>query len=160
MNPNSRSPWADWFRFMKSMSIVGPREVAVELRVQVDQRLVERRSARRSTSWPARTCASRRSRRRRSSAASASRQHAGDRLRRRDDGLRDDADRDLGALVEAGGDDPGVLGDLLEDLRPVQVLAAGDEPDLEVAAAQTSPFVPLDRTSSPHLTAPWVKPET
>ena len=21
MNPNSRSPWADWFRFMKSMSI-------------------------------------------------------------------------------------------------------------------------------------------
>src|SRR6516162_6711674 len=22
MNPNSRSPWADWFRFMKSMSMV------------------------------------------------------------------------------------------------------------------------------------------
>ena len=47
-------------------------------------------------------------------------------------GFGDDADRDLGALVEAGGDDAGVGGDLLEDLGPVEVLAARDEPDLEV----------------------------
>ncbi len=62
--PNSRSPWADWLRFMKSMSISRPRQIAVELRVQVQERLLQRRRARRSTSSPARTCASTRSRRR------------------------------------------------------------------------------------------------
>ena len=41
-----------------------PRQLAVELRVQVQERLAEQRTARRSTSSPARTCASRRRARR------------------------------------------------------------------------------------------------
>ena len=41
-NPASRSPWAAWFRFMKSMSIVDPRQFAIELRVQVQHGLAQR----------------------------------------------------------------------------------------------------------------------
>ena len=42
MKPGSRSPCAAWFRFMKSMSIVVPRHLAVVLRVQVQERLAQR----------------------------------------------------------------------------------------------------------------------
>ena len=58
MKPNSRSPWADWFRFMKSMSIVDQGRSRIELRVQVQAAASEAPSARGSTSWTARRCAS------------------------------------------------------------------------------------------------------
>ncbi len=42
MKPASRSPWADWFRFMKSMSIDAPRQIPIELRMEMQERLLER----------------------------------------------------------------------------------------------------------------------
>ena len=59
MNPNSRSPCAAWLRFMKSMSIAAQGISRLILGVEVEQRPAGAPRGRRSTSWPARTCASR-----------------------------------------------------------------------------------------------------
>ena len=48
-----------------------------------------------------------------------------------DDGFEDDIDGNPGRGVQAGGDGAGVVGHLLQDLRAVEMLAAGDKPDFE-----------------------------
>ena len=57
MKPNSRSPWAAWLRFMKSMSMVDQGKSRLYCVCRWTNGFC-RPSARRSTSWPARRCAS------------------------------------------------------------------------------------------------------
>ena len=128
MNPNSRSPWAAWLQVHEVHVDRAPRQVAVELRVEVQEGLLERREAadphlgRREgvhpEDEPDAACG-----------GVGLGEEGGDLVRRLDDGLEDDAAGDAGRLVERGRDRLRVVRDLLQRLRPVQVLAAGDEPD-------------------------------
>ena len=109
-----------------------PREIAVELRVEVDQRLAQVAEAgdphlgRRERVHPGDDADA-------VGRAVGLAQDRGDAVRRRDDRLGDDRDRDLGRLVEARGDRPSVLADALQDRLAVQVLAARHEPRLELS---------------------------
>jgi hypothetical protein len=131
-----------------------PREIAVVLRVKVDQRLAQVRQAgdphlgRRKRVHP------------RDDADAVGRavglaEDRGDPVGRGDDRLGDHRDRDLGRLVEARGDGPCMLADALEDRLAVQVLAARHEPRLELS--QTGVH---GRCVSHHLTAPLSRPDT
>jgi hypothetical protein len=110
---------------------VGPGQVAVVLRVQVHERLAQVREA-----ADPHLCRGEGVHPRDHADAALARvsvtQDAGDRLRRRDDGLGHDTDRDLGSLVKAPRDVAGVLVHLLQHLGPVEVLAPGDEPGFQV----------------------------
>ncbi|MCY1244555.1 hypothetical protein D9M72_576400 [compost metagenome] len=55
---------------------------------------------------------------------------AADGFRISEDGLPDHLDRDIGGVVQCGGNLLRLRGDLLEDILAVEVLAAGEEPDL------------------------------
>ncbi|CAH0327263.1 hypothetical protein SRABI128_05928 [Microbacterium sp. Bi128] len=57
---------------------------------------------------------------------------AADGVRVREHGLPDDFHRDVGGGVQRVSDVLGLGGDLLEDVLAVEVLAAGEEPDLEL----------------------------
>ena len=122
---------------------VGPRQVAVVLGVEVDERLAQ-------VGQPADPHLCRRERVHPGDDADAGRvgvgvaEDGGDRLGRRDDGLRDDPDRHGARLVEAAGDVPGVLVDLPQDGLAVQVLAARHEPRLQLAQRVAHPFTAPD----------------
>ena len=109
---------------------LAPGEIAVELRVEVQEGPGGRRAPR-STSSPARRCASTRSRRCSSGRVGLD-EHGADRLGRRRDRLADDPHGDLRRGVERRGDLGRVRLDAAELLGAVHVLAAADEPGLEV----------------------------
>ena len=131
MNPNSRSPCADWFRFMKSMSI--PDHGISRLNCVC-------RCA--SGFWSAvkpaihifageNVCIQAISPTH-ASAALASRHRRANCFRRGDHGLEDDAHRQGVASVEGLGDLPRVVRHLTERLLAVEVLATRHEPDFEL----------------------------
>ena len=64
---------------------------------------------------------------------------AADRLGVDEHRLPDDADRRLRRLVQGGRDPLGLLGDLVEGFRSVQVLAAGEKPDLLLGHVRSCP---------------------
>jgi len=107
-----------------------PGDVAIELRVQVRQRLAQRPQA-------ADPHLGRRKRMHPGDQPDAVRglvrfqADVGNRLRRGQDGLEDDLDRDLGRFRQRLGDDLGMLGNLFQRRLAVQMLAASDEPDFE-----------------------------
>jgi hypothetical protein len=72
--------------------------------------------------------------------------HAADAVAVLEDGLPHDADGDVRRLLELPGDLLRLLGDLLERLLAVEVLAAGEEPDLVVVEG---------RGDAGHFRAPW-----
>ena len=111
---------------------LGPRKIAVVLRVEVQERPLEgseprdphlRRGER---VHPGDDADARRAR-------VGLDQYGADRLRRRRDGFADDAHRDLGGGVEGGGDLGRVRLDGSELLGAVHVLAPADEPGLELS---------------------------
>ena len=75
-------------------------------------------------------------------------QHPGDLVGRRHHALGHDPDRDVGGFLEALGDPARVLLDRSQDLRSVEVLAARDEPGLQLA----------QRLVAHPFTAPDMKP--
>ena len=109
---------------------LAPRQVAIELRVQVQKRLAPAASARRSTSSRAKRCASTGSSPAQLAASFASRQSCAHFLRRREDRLEDELERK--ALRRRSSSSTILLRirrDLLERLGTVEMLAAGDVPD-------------------------------
>ena len=110
---------------------VGPGDVAVELRVQVHERLAQgaqpgdphlgRGEGVHPGDQP-------------DAVGGGVGLHANlvDRLRRRHDRLEDDLDRDLPGAGQGLGDLPGVLIDLLEGLGPVEVLTSSHKPYFEL----------------------------
>ena len=142
MNPNSRSPWAAWLRFMKSMSIashgISPwycvcrwrsgrcRAVSPPIHILAGENVCIQAMTPTQAGF---ALASRNSARIPSASVTT--------------GFGDDPDRDRRRRVEGRGDLGGVRRHGLERLRPVEVLAAGDEPDLvrpEVAHGRTPPL--------------------
>ena len=129
MNPNSRSPWAAWLRFMKSMSMVAhgmapwcwvwrcrnglrrPCSPAIHILAGENvciHRISPTQAGSRSASWH------------------SARMPAGVGQH----GLDHDPGGDAGRRVQGGGDLGAVGGHRGERVRAVQVLAAGHEPDL------------------------------
>ena len=129
MNPYSRSPWAAWLRFMKSMSIVAQGRAASAWVCRCSSGL-------RSASRPEihifageKVCIQVMTPRQAGSSL-ASPMALPDRRGVLQHGLPDDLHRHLGGVVQRGGDPLRLRRDLLEGLLAVQVLAAGQEPDL------------------------------
>ena len=150
MNPNSRSPWAAWFRFMKSMSmsaqgisrlncvcrcrnglssasrpaihILAGLNVCIQVIRPDAGRVRVRLAARAPGCRPSRSAT----------------------------GLVTTRTGIAGASSRAAAIAGRVLGDLLERLRAVEVLAAGDEPDLGCRKVEhvESPWVAARRVSA------------
>ena len=130
MNPNSRSPWADWLRFMKSMSIddqgmsrlnwVCRWQSGLLSRVRPPIHILDGLNVCIHATIPMQF-----------GAASASRSMAVISSGVVTTGLKTSLTGRPGLGVEALDDLPGVGLDLLQRLGTVEVLAAGDEPDFE-----------------------------
>ena len=132
MNPNSRSPWAAWLRFMKSMSISAQGRSRLNWvcrwRTGLRQRLQpgDPHPGRREGVHP-------------EDHPDAGLGGVG--LEQGPGDLSDDGDhrpghhpdRDRRGALERGRDHAGVRRDLAQGRLAVQLLAAGDEPDLELA---------------------------
>ena len=110
---------------------LGPRQVAVELRVEMDHGLAQVGQAanphlgRREGVHPGDDPDTRFGR-------VGLGQHPGDLVRGRHHALGHDPDRDVGGFVKAHGDLPGIVLDRAQDVRTVQVLAARGKPYLHV----------------------------
>ena len=131
MNPCSRSPWAAWFRFMKSMSIVaqGMSRLCCVCRCRSGLRsafsplihILDGENVWHQVIKPdALGCGVGLLAKRRGF------------LRRLDHRLEYDRRRDGRRAVQRRGDFPGVDRDLLQRIRSVELLAAGDKPDFEL----------------------------
>ena len=129
MNPYSRSPWAAWLRFMKSMSIVAHGRAASAWVCRCSSGL-------RSASRPEihifageNVCIQVMTPRQAGSsfASPMARRIAAASLRT---GFQTTCTGTSAASSRAAATRCGLLGDLLEGLLAVQVLAAGQEPDL------------------------------
>ena len=137
MNPNSRSPWADWFRFMKSMSISAQGRSRLNCVCRWSSGFCSRPRpaihifAGENVCIHAITPTQ-------VSAAFASRQTCRIDSALFDDRPVHDPDRDRRLGVERAGDLARVLVHLPQDVVPVELLAPGQEPDL-VARRALSP---------------------
>ena len=126
-NPNSRSPCADWLRFMKSMSISaqGRSRFACVWRWTSGLRSAEQprdpHLRGREGVHPGHDTQAGR-------VGISVGEQLGDALGRRDHRLGDDPDRDVRRTVEALRDLTCVVGHLGQRVIPVQTLAAGHEP--------------------------------
>ena len=128
MNPNSRSPWADWFRFMKSMSISDQGSSRLNCVCRCSSGFCSAPRPPIHIFAGENVCIQ---------AITPTQRLCGvrleadlpDRLRALHDGLLHHADRDRRLGVERAGDLARVLVDLAERLLAVQLLAPGQEPD-------------------------------
>ena len=132
MNPNSRSPCADWFRFMKSMSMelhgrsrlncvcrwangfcsdVSPR-IHIFAGEKVCIQAMSPMQFGVPVCFPA---------------------HLGDRVGCCEHGLVNDPDREGGGVGQPCRDSSGVLSHSCERLLAIEVLAAGEKPHFEVS---------------------------
>ena len=129
MNPNSRSPWADWFRFMKSMSIVDHGSSRLNCVWRWSERLLQRVQAgdphlgRREGVHPGDDADAR-------SATRSPPADSLDRVRSRQHRL-EQTRTGMSAASSRAATACDACVDRLQGLRPVQMLAAGEEPDLE-----------------------------
>ena len=131
MKPNSRSPCADWFRFMKSMSMSAHGISRLNCVWRCRNGFCRARRPRIHILAGEKVCIQ--VMRPTQSAGGVGLQAqlvngvGGGQHR-----LEDNVHRDRGRVLQRLGNRPRVVGDLRQRLRAIQVLAAGDKPDLKL----------------------------
>ena len=129
MKANSRSPWADWCRFMKSMSISDHGRSRLNCVCRWTQRLAQVESGPAIHILAGENVCIQAMTPTQSGDASASRRIAAIPSGVVTTGLATIVIGDVVGVVEVRGDGARVLVDALEDGVAVEVLAAGDEPE-------------------------------